>query len=155
MQCLKECTNTKELNIWPSAEQFKGLGFNEETFRAIEPFPLCINCKKCSSRPNVLMFGDFGWVGDRIERQEQEFEEFQRKIYSMGKSLKLAVIEVGAGTGVPTVRRLSETFVSQYNANLIRINLRDSDYGGKGEHVSLPMGGKAALVQIDNVLKQL
>jgi len=155
MQCLNNCSPSKDLIIWPSAEQFKSLSFNEETFHANKPFPICKNCKTQSARPNVLMFGDYGWASDRNDRQEIEFEEYQRKLNQNKNSLKLAIIEVGAGTGVPTVRNLSESFMRVHGASLIRINLRDSENHHEGNHVSLPMGGKAALTQIDIALQKL
>ena len=55
------------------------------------------------------------------------------------KPKKLLVIELGAGTAIPTVRRESENIAKYYNGNLIRINPRefdvDSDYG-----FSIPFG---------------
>ena len=40
---------------------------------------------------------------------------------------KVVVIEVGAGTAVPTVRKWSEKISNQLNAGLIRINLREPE----------------------------
>lgn len=56
------------------------------------------------------------------------------------------VIEIGAGTHVPTVRWFSETL----GEPLIRINPTEPDIPGRG--VSLPLGGLAALTGIRDAL---
>jgi len=56
------------------------MGNNEEvevdfdTMRA-KNIPKCIHCKGIA-RPNILMFGDYGWIPDRSDRQEMNFDDF-------------------------------------------------------------------------------
>jgi hypothetical protein len=73
--------------------------------------PKCINCGKLS-RPNVMMFYDYGFIGDRLEQQEEAYVEFLKNLKNK-KDLNLVIIEIGAGEGVfnyflnlkvPTVR---------------------------------------------------
>jgi hypothetical protein len=40
---------------------------------------------------------------------------------------KLAVVEMGAGTAIPTVRHQSEAVADHFDATLIRINAREAD----------------------------
>ena len=48
------------------------------------------------ARPNILMFGDFGFIGDRTYQQQKRFNTFQRD--SLRDGVPFVVIEIGAGT---------------------------------------------------------
>jgi len=48
------------------------------------------------ARPNILMFGDWGWQQDRTEAQQQRYRAFQRN--SLQTGVPFVVIEIGAGT---------------------------------------------------------
>ena len=54
------------------------------------------------------------------------------------------IVELGAGTAVPTVRNTSEHIATSLNATLIRINPRESF----GAEIELPMGAIEALSHI-------
>lgn len=69
------------------------------------------------ARPNILMFNDWNWVEWTVERQEARFAAWLKS------SGSLAVIEIGAGLGIPTVRRISENF----GPHVVRINLREPE----------------------------
>jgi NAD-dependent SIR2 family protein deacetylase len=88
--------------------------------RAKAPLPRCPICKE-PARPNILMFGDWGWLPYRTESQQSRFREWLHK----NSKKQIAIVECGAGTGVPTVRMTSESVASTYNAALIRINTRE------------------------------
>jgi hypothetical protein len=62
---------------------------------------------------------------------------------------KPVIIECGAGTGVPTVRRMSERMAEELDGTLIRINLREP--GVPGGHFGLAMGALEALRRIDAI----
>ncbi|MBJ9658614.1 Sir2 family transcriptional regulator [Burkholderia multivorans] len=109
VQCMDACTN----DTW-SAEDIHPL-VNEKTSELESPSPRCPHCG-AFARPNILMFGDWGWVGLPYERQQQRLATW---ISSVSKPV---VVEVGAGKALPTVRRFSERFAAQ---RLIRINLRE------------------------------
>ena len=47
------------------------------------------------ARPNILMFGDWCWQGDRTGKQEGRFSTFRRN--SLQKGVPFVVIEIGAG----------------------------------------------------------
>jgi NAD-dependent SIR2 family protein deacetylase len=44
----------------------------ETSFRAQEPLPRCRNCSGLA-RPNILMFGDWSWLGHSTEAQQERF----------------------------------------------------------------------------------
>jgi len=48
------------------------------------------------ARPNILMFGDWGFQGDRTEQQEERMRSFQQN--SLRKGAPFVVIEIGAGS---------------------------------------------------------
>jgi NAD-dependent SIR2 family protein deacetylase len=62
LQCTASCTD----EIWGSAAIT--VNIEDSSFRALEPLPKCRNCPALA-RPNVLMFGDSGWLGHRTEAQ--------------------------------------------------------------------------------------
>eukprot|EP01062_Namystynia_karyoxenos_P027625 TRINITY_DN21144_c0_g1_i1.p1 TRINITY_DN21144_c0_g1~~TRINITY_DN21144_c0_g1_i1.p1 ORF type:complete len:359 (+),score=77.07 TRINITY_DN21144_c0_g1_i1:69-1079(+) len=77
------------------------------------------------ARPNVLMFGDWGVDCTRIWQQDEAFRGWLDKL---PPGVKLAIVEVGAGTAVPTIRHLAEEVAERHkDAVLIRVNLEQSD----------------------------
>jgi len=142
MQCSKPCTP----EIW--SNEGLAVKFDEETFRASE-LPSCKNCTSVA-RPNVLMFGDWLWESRRSDEQFQRYSAFKLNIGK--KDYKLAVVEVGAGEAVPTVRNEGERLMTN-NTTLIRINLRDTKIPVGG--IVLPLGGKAALTSIEKAMQEL
>lgn len=92
------------------------------TFRAAPPFPACPGCGGLA-RPNILMFGDLGWDGSRTDAQLRRLAGWFETL----EGARVAVVELGAGMAIPTVRRFSEQLVSDLGAKLIRINVREAD----------------------------
>ena len=68
---------------------------------------------------------------------------------SLGRA-RMVIIELGAGTHVPTIRIMSEDFIDRPGGTLIRINPREPDV--PAGHLSLPMGALDALRAIDQRL---
>jgi len=117
---------------------------DEATFRAHDPLPTCTGCD-APARPNVLMFGDFGWDSARTDAQEARFEGFLRGLRARGS--KLVVVECGAGSAVPTVRMTSERLARSLGAKLVRINLREPEV--PAGHVEIASGALDALTRIE------
>ncbi len=138
LQCLAGCGQ----GIWSAKQTF--VEVDESTLRATRPLPSCPTCGSIA-RPNVLMFGDWGWDSARTSEQQNRHQRWLIKT----SSRKMAVIEIGAGKAVPTVRMNCEGLLDQEN-KLIRINLRDSET--PADNVSLPMGGLEALQGIDAII---
>lgn len=76
-------------------------------------------CETCGSiaRPNIFMFGDQNWNRKRFSLQEENYNNFIENL--SGKTL---IIEIGAGTEVPFIRNLSETFSKEIHSDFFRIN---------------------------------
>ncbi|SNZ10145.1 NAD-dependent protein deacetylase, SIR2 family [Persephonella hydrogeniphila] len=138
LQCTVPCMD----DIW-SADGIE-IDIDMEKFEAKEPLPLCRHCKEIA-RPNILMFGDWEWISHRTAGQEFLFERWLEKIDDMGYNL--AIIEIGAGKAVPTVRMLSERVADNFYGTLIRINPRDYDVPSS-RHISIPLGGLEGIKKI-------
>ncbi len=139
LQCSRACGNA----IWSAADL--EIEVDEETFRAAEPFPSCPNCDAVA-RPNVLMFGDWGWIGDRTDRQETRYGSWLEAL----SKRSIAVVECGAGTSVPTVRLQCEQVAAALGGTLIRINPREPR--GPAGSISIPAGALESLRAMDDRL---
>ncbi len=117
LQCSASCQGIY------SAEDYQP-DIDEESFRAREPLPKCRRCGALA-RPNILMFGDFGWQSHRTDEQEQRMEAWLSEVSR--PRAKLVVVECGAGTAIPTVRMLGERLVGRARATLVRINVREPE----------------------------
>ncbi|GAB2871746.1 NAD-dependent SIR2 family protein deacetylase [Lentzea nigeriaca] len=132
LQCVEPCTD----EVWECTFDVE---VDPSTMRAVGALPTCPSCGGLA-RPNILMFGDWGWVPHRSQAQLDALTSWRRSARS------LVVIEVGAGTAVPTVRRQAE-LASAANGALIRINTREPDVR-HGRGVSLPVGALEALTAL-------
>jgi len=136
LQCTARCTSA--IN---SADDFQ-VTVDNETFKAAPPLPSCSACGALA-RPNVLMFGDWGWQPERTSDQEDRFSSW---VSNLGDA-RLAIIEIGAGTAVPTVRMTSEQLARRPGARLIRINVREPQV--PSNHIGIALGGLEALQEIE------
>ncbi len=134
-QCSRPCSE----QVW-EARELK-IEMDEETFRAREPLPRCSHCSELA-RPNVLMFGDGQWNSSRSDEQQERMVEWLSGV----EPSRLAIVEMGAGTAIPSVRRLSEG-LQKRGATLIRINPREAE--GPPGTISIPMGALQGLRAID------
>ena len=139
LQCREPCTQA----LWSSAGT--SISIDESTMLANEPLPTCPYCDDVS-RPNILMFGDMNWIGDRTHDQNDRLNSWLSRIPKSA----IAIVEIGAGTAVPSVRRFSERLVEQKQATLIRINPREPK--GPAGTISIAAGGLEALQQIEELL---
>ena len=140
LQCLKPCC----MAIWPNNEEIP-VDFN--SMRA-EHIPRCVHCGH-TARPNILMFGDYSWISDRTQKQEDHFEAF----LDTHRDQSIAVVEIGAGTMVPTIRFLSERLGRRKGIQVIRINPREPHIDIP--HISLACGGLEGLRGIGQQLDTL
>lgn len=117
-QCINDCKH----KIWNAKNE--NVSIDKEKFEALN-FPICPYCNSIA-RPNILMFGDYSWNSDRTMSQELAYEKWLLTLITKHQSL--VVIEIGAGTAIPTVRFEGEDIVKKYkNSKLIRINPREYD----------------------------
>lgn len=133
LQCMQGCG----ARIMPADELLPEV--DEAACLLISPLP---RCKACNAllRPNILMFGDWGWLAQRTQSQQRALEVWLRSVSAP------VIIEIGAGSHVPTVRWFSESL----GEPLIRINPTEPEIPGQG--VSLAEGGLAALEGIHAAL---
>jgi len=136
-QCTASCSD----EIWDA--QGEAVAIEERTFRALEPLPRCRNCPALA-RPNILMFGDWSWLGHRSERQHERLSMWLDDLAR--SSARLAVIELGAGTAIPTVRLTSEQVLERIGGTLIRINPREEDV--PSGQIGLPFGAAEGIRRI-------
>jgi NAD-dependent SIR2 family protein deacetylase len=140
LQCRTPCSSS----IWFNDES---IPVDEASMRARHT-PRCPECGEVS-RPNILMFGDWSWLPDRTRIQEQRFDDFLVN----NADRRIAVIEMGAGSAIPTIRATSERIGwNLENATVIRINPREPDI--KTPHISMPCGALEGLRKIDALLKK-
>ncbi|ENX52558.1 MULTISPECIES: SIR2 family NAD-dependent protein deacylase [Acinetobacter] len=119
LQCLDACTQT----IW-SADELRP-EINHQDCQLRGELPQCPHCGGLA-RPNILMFNDMRWLSHQHDLQAKRLKAFLKDYQ------RPVVIEMGAGTAIPTVRYFSE----QFAPGLIRINLRE---------YTLPTSGGIAL----------
>ena len=138
LQCIRPCCS----DIWENKEE---IPVDYSTMRALK-IPKCIHCGAVA-RPNILMFGDWSWVGDRTYKQGERYRRFLEKI----KGARVVVVEIGAGTAIPSIRHTSESLMRSHGATLIRINPREFQVPPGG--ISIAEGGLKALENIDAILR--
>jgi len=143
LQCLRPCSN----HIWDASEIT--VQVDEEQFQAQPPLPQCPHCNGLA-RPNVLMFGDWSWIGRRTQQQGQRLSDWLDSVQR--DQQRLAVIELGAGTAVATVRFTSENIARAYNGRLIRINPRD--YHVPQRHIGISLNAAEGIRRVvEGVIK--
>ena len=135
LQCCDSCDDA----IW-DADGFDPV-IDDEQCRLVSAPPRCAACGGIA-RPNILLFGDGGWIGSRSARQERELLRWLRRVE------RPVVLELGAGIRVTTVRRFSEQFAPA----LIRVNPRDGELPAAGG-VGLALGARAAIERIADALR--
>lgn len=132
--------------IWPAPEA--DVPVDPTTLRAQGPLPVD-PWKGQPARPNILMFGDDGW-NSRVT--DEQFARYQAWLHQQAHG-RLVVIELGAGTAVPTVRNHSETLIARRGARLIRLNSREPQ--GPAGALALASGALAGLQAIEQKLQNL
>lgn len=144
-QCVRRCSPQSVgwdsvPTIWP-ADDIR-VDVDMTTIRATSPLPMCPHCGGLA-RPNILMFGDWGWLPERTSQQEERYACWLRSV--AGK--RLVAIEFGAGLAIPTVRHECEGRADV----LIRVNPREPDTPSGG--ISLPCGALDAIQRIEAMIR--
>ncbi len=135
LQCSGTCTD-----IWDNEEQ---VPVDQATMRAGH-VPRCPRCQGVA-RPNILMFGDMGWLPDRTQEQRRRFQAFEAAAPD-----PMVVVEMGAGTAIPSIRWASENLGQRDGARVVRINPREPRIDPP--HLSLPVGALLGLTAIEAAL---
>lgn len=136
-QCTLPCGD----EIW-SAQGLE-IEVDEETMRARQPLPRCPHCDAVA-RPNILMFGDWNYIGNRNDEQRRLFDAWLAE----RRESRIVILEFGAGKAVPTVRMFSEEVCRQSpEATLIRFNPRDPEVP-RDRDVSIASGALESILAI-------
>ena len=129
-----QCSTPCGPALFPSATS---VTVDAERFRAARPLPSCPRCGALA-RPNILMFGDDGWIGRRTDEQHERLAAWLEETRG-----PVVVLELGAGTAVPTVRLASETIARRTGGTLVRVNPREPEVPPGA--IGLAMGALEAL----------
>lgn len=135
LQCMTGCRG----EVWP-ADDFEP-EIDAAACLLLNAPPVCPECGGLA-RPNILMFGDADWIDTRTEEQYARFDAWRSTFE------RLLVVEIGAGTAVPSVRMFGE----RQGAPLIRIN-PDEAASAARRGVSLAMSGIEAMRGIAAALR--
>lgn len=122
LQCSLPCSDA----IWAADLE---LVVDDTTLTASGELPTCPRCGALA-RPNILMFGDGRWLPQRADQQQSRYQRWLSGLRSEGA--KLAIIELGAGLAVPTVRYECERVARADTARLLRINPREAQVPAGG-----------------------
>ena len=137
LQCIEPCHE----NVW-SSSAIKPKTDETKCEWGDSMLPMCPKCRGLA-RPNIMMFNDFGWIDTYTSIGRAWFEQWIEQVNTF------VVLEIGAGTGLPTIRRIGQSL----GAPLIRINpLSFDDSDGD---ITLPYGALAGLRGIEKELELL
>lgn len=135
LQCLRPCGDA----VWPADALAPDIDAAACQWRG--PLPACPHCGGLA-RPNILMFGDEGWLGERSDAQAERLERWLAPVR------RPLVVEIGAGTAVPSVRHFSRSVLRREGARLLRINPREAQVAGEHD-LGLAAGALEALQGIE------
>lgn len=139
-QCARGC-----VGLFPAPEG--EVTVDPDSFRAAPPLPLCPQCGRLA-RPNILMFGDGRWDESRTTLQDRRLDAW---LTSLAEArARLVIVELGAGTAVPSVRVQCEHLSRRFQATLLRINPREPE--GPPGTLSLSGGARETLEKIERML---
>lgn len=138
MQCMEPCSAA----IW-RADTFLPQ-VDEARCRLVQALPICPHCGALS-RPNILMFGDGHWLPRRRDAQAHRLQA------QLAKASRPVVVEIGAGSAIPSVRHFSHLVIQRHNGRLVRINPAEAAVPSGG-NVALPCRGLEGVMGIDAIL---
>lgn len=138
-----QCTNNCRSAIWPADDYQPDV--DTDTCSARGALPQCPHCG-APARPNILMFDDWLWAAERSDAQAARLE---RRLAAAGK---LVVIEIGAGSAIPTVRHFSAKISTRYAAPLVRINAREHTVA-RAQDIGIAGSALEVLSAIDAALR--
>jgi len=139
LQCQTRCND----EVWSNDVEF---AIDESTMRVVSALPTCFECGYIC-RPNIFMFGDYSWLPRRSRIQHKAFDFFLNR----NSNRRIALIEIGAGRAIPTIRRISEDIGRKFNnATVIRINPQEPEI--PWPHISLSCEALEGLRHIDSLV---
>jgi NAD-dependent SIR2 family protein deacetylase len=152
---LLQCTNGRcasRSGTFDAAAAVDAAVIDEETMRVSEAtLPLCPRCSR-AARPNILMWGDFGFLDGGVAAQEKAFQAWLKQ-HEDPAAPPPVIVEVGAGTSGASVRGFTQLMRDNHGAApVVRINAREADVDG-ANCVAVEGGARDALLAIDALLR--
>lgn len=93
-----------------------------------------------------MMFGDWDWRGGRQAGQDRQMEHWLLGVH------RPLVLEIGAGTAIPSVQHFSHRIIHSFGGRLVRINPREYSVPTPLD-VELASGSLACLEAIDQIIQ--
>lgn len=134
-----QCTLPCSQQVWDAEGD---LAIDLEQLQVTGDLPGCPHCGALA-RPNVLMFNDTAWV-DAVRREQQP--RFDRWLEGV-RGQRLVILEIGAGTAIPTIRRLGERLAQRSRTTLVRINPQATEADETTHVLRLPALQALTLIQ--------
>ncbi|WP_338016797.1 SIR2 family NAD-dependent protein deacylase [Noviherbaspirillum sedimenti] len=136
-----QCFNACGQSTWPADDFVPVIDIAHCKLQSALP-----TCPACGglARPNIMMFGDWDWNGKNAERQKTRFDAW------MARTERPIVIEIGAGTAIPTVRYFGE----EAGCPLIRINPTEYQVGLVRD-IAISLGALDGITRITKVLENI
>lgn len=135
LQCAQSCCQA----TWP-ADTFQPVVDAGTCLLLSEP-PVCPTCGG-AARPNILMFDDYSWTDGPTMASRGRLDAWRRA------AKDVLVIEIGAGTDIPTVRRFGERAATRF----LRINPRQWKVSGGPRALGIEGTALHVLRQIDRMV---
>ena len=96
------------------------------------------------------MFNDWNWVSRRSDLQASFESKWLESLTE--NQARVVVVEIGAGTAIPSVRHFSHRISHEFDGCIVRINPTDLKVPSTRD-VSLTMGSLVALHAIDALIE--
>ena len=135
LQCMNDCGS----GVW-RADGFEP-EVDMESCRLMNLPPRCPQCGELA-RPNILMFNDWKWISQRSDSQARLESKWLESLAE--NQARVVVVEIGAGTAIPSVRHFSHRISHELGGCIVRINPSDSRVPTTRD-VGLAMGSLEAL----------
>jgi NAD-dependent SIR2 family protein deacetylase len=140
LQCMAPCTDA----IWGADGLLPEV--DEVQCTLTSALPACPHCGGLA-RPNILMFGDGEWIAERTAAQAT------RLMGRLRRAQRPVVVEIGAGSAIPSVRSFSHLVVQQHHGRLVRINPTESGVPSRAD-AALACRGLEGLLAIDAIMQK-
>lgn len=141
LQCSQPCSG----DTWESPAT--DLQIDLEALEARGELPACPRCGRIA-RPNILMFNDAEWIDAVTRQQTRAFDAWRASV----RDRRLVILEIGAGTAIPSIRRIGERAAQRPLTTLVRIN-PDAREGEEAATV-VPLPALQALRLIDAAMSR-
>jgi NAD-dependent SIR2 family protein deacetylase len=138
LQCIQDCKG----EVWSADAFFPEIDAN--ACRIVSEMPRCPYCGAIA-RPNILMFGDWSWNSQRSDGQRASQSAWLQSVDDALASV--AIVEIGAGSAIPSVRHFSHQQIRERGAKLVRINPREPSVPSSRD-VGFASGATSVLLQM-------